>query len=163
MYRPGRIGYVGRGSRMGPHPGGHGRHGPPALPIVGLVVGGLLLFFVAGAIDFFPFFFPFFLFWMIPFFLVPALGLSVRGVAGLFEARPQEPADEGRREKELLEALARHGELTPARAALETSLGVAEADRILSGLAKDGHIEVRAREGRLEYALWDADRRELTA
>ena len=160
MYRPGRIGYVGRGSRMGPHPGGHGRHGPPAVPIVGLVVGGLFLFFVAGAIDFFPFFF---LLWMIPFLLVPALGLSVRSVAGLFEARPQEPADEGRREKELLEALARHGELTPARAALETSLGVAEADRILSGLAKDGHIEVRAREGRLEYALWDADRRELTA
>jgi hypothetical protein len=160
MYRPGRIGYVGRGSRMGPHPGGHGRHGPPAVPIVGLVVGGLFLFFVAGAIDFFPFFF---LLWMIPFFLVPALGLSVRSVAGLFEARPQEPADEGRREKEILEALARHGELTPARAALETSLGVAEADRILSGLAKDGHIEVRAREGRLEYALWDADRRELTA
>jgi hypothetical protein len=159
MYRPGRIGYVGRGSRMGPHPRGHGRHGPPALPIVGLVVGGLFLFFVAGAIDFFPFF----LFWMIPFFLVPALGLSVRSAAGLFEARPQEPADEGRREKELLEALARHGELTPARAALETSLGVAEADRMLSGLAKDGHIEVRAREGRLEYALWDADRRELTA
>jgi hypothetical protein len=128
------------------------------------VVGGLFLFFVAGAIDFFPFFFPFlFLFWMIPFFLVPALGLSVRSVAGLFEARAQEPADEGRREKELLEALARHGELTPARAALETSLGVAEADRMLSGLAKDGHIEVRAREGRLEYALWDADRRELTA
>ena len=160
MYRPGRIGYVGRGSRMGPHLGGHGRHGPPALPIVGLVVGGLFLFFVAGAIDFFPFFF---LLWMIPFFLVPALGLSVRSVAGLFEARPQEPADEGRREKELLEALARQGELTPARAALETSLGVAEADRMLSGLAKDGHIEVRAREGRLEYALWDADRRELTA
>jgi hypothetical protein len=160
MYRPGRIGYVGRESRMGPHPGGHGRHGPPAVPIVGLVVGGLFLFFVAGAIDFFPFFF---LLWMIPFFLVPALGLSVRSVAGLFEARPQEPADEGRREKEILEALARHGELTPARAALETSLGVAEADRILSGLAKDGHIEVRAREGRLEYALWDADRRELTA
>jgi hypothetical protein len=160
MYRPGRIGYMGRGSRMGPHPGGHGRHGPPAVPIVGLVVGGLFLFFVAGAIDFFPFFF---LLWMIPFFLVPALGLSVRSVAGLFEARPQEPADEGRREKEILEALARHGELTPARAALETSLGVAEADRILSGLAKDGHIEVRAREGRLEYALWDADRRELTA
>src|SRR5918995_4806737 len=96
MYRPGRIGYVGRGSRMGPHPGGHGRHGPPALPIVGLVVGGLFLFSVAGAIDFFPFFFPFFfLFWMIPFFLVPALGLSVRSVAGLFVGRPPGAAGEG--------------------------------------------------------------------
>ena len=160
MYGLGRMGYVGRGRRMGPHPGGHGRHGPPAVPIVGLVVGGLFLFSVAGAFDFFPFFF---LFWMILFFLVAALGLSVRSVAGHFEARPQEPADEGRREKEILEALARHGELTPTRAALETSLGVAEADRMLSGLAKDGHIEVRAREGRLEYALWDADRPELTA
>ena len=160
MYGPGRMGHVGVGRRMAPHPGGHGLRGPSGVPVVGLVVGGLFLFAVAGAFDFFPFFF---LIWMIPFFLVPALGLSVRSVASLFEARAREPADEGRKEKEVLEALARHGELTPARAALETSLGVAEADRVLSGLAKDGHREVRAREGRLEYALWDADRRELTA
>ena len=160
MYGPDRMGYVGRGRRMTPHPGGHGRHGPSAVPVVGLVVGGLFLFSVAGAVGSFPFFF---LFWMIPFFLVPALGLTVRGVAGLFEERERGPVDDGRKEKELLEALARHGELTPARAALETSLGVAEADRMLSGLAKDGHIEVRAREGTLGYALWDADRRELTA
>src|SRR5215210_3893521 len=160
MYGPGRMGYLGGGRRMAPHPGGRGS---PALAVVGLVVGGLFLFSAVGAFDFFPFFPFFFFFWMIPFFLVPALGLSVRGVAGLFEARAQRPVDEGRKEKELLEALARHGELTPARAALETSLGVAEADKMLSGLAKDGHIEVRASEGRLGYALWDADRRELTA
>jgi len=120
----------------------------------------LFLFSVAGAFDFFPFFF---FFWMIPFFLVPALGLSVRSVAVLFEVRAQRPVDEGRQEKELLGALARHGELTPARAALETSLSVAEADRMLSGLARDGRIEVHAREGRLGYALWDRDQRELTA
>lgn len=72
MYGPGRMGYVGRGRGMAPHPGGHGRHGPSAVAVVGLVVGGLFLFSVAGAFDFFPFFF---LFWMIPFFLVPALGL----------------------------------------------------------------------------------------
>jgi hypothetical protein len=150
MYGPGRMGYVGRGRGMA----------PPAHLVVGLVVGGMFLIFLVGAFDFFPFFF---LFWMIPFFLVPALGLSVRGVAGLFEARAQKPVDEGRKEKEVLEALARHGELTAARAALETSLSVAEADEMLSGLAKDGHIEVRAREGRLGYALWDTDRRELTA
>lgn len=156
MYGPGRMGYVGRGRGMGPHPGGHA---PPVHLVVGLVVGGIFLFFLVGAFDFFPFFF---LFWMIPFFLVPALGLSARSVAGLFEARAQKPVDEGRKEKEVLEALARHGELTAARAALETSLSVAEADEMLSGLAKDGHIEVRAREGRLGYALWDTDRRELT-
>jgi hypothetical protein len=128
--------------------------------VVGVVVGGLFLFLMAGAFDFFPFFF---FFWMIPFFLVSALGLYARGVAGLFEARARRPVDDGRREKELLAALARHGELTPTRAALETSLGVAEADRMLSGLAQDGHVEVRAREGRLGYALWEHDRGELTA
>ena len=159
MYGPVRMGYAGGGPRMGRRWGS--RHGPPARLVVGLVAGGMLLFLLAGAFEFFPFFFLFF--WMIPFFLVPALGLTVRGVAGLFEERERGPVDDGRKEKELLEALARHGELTPARAALETSLGVAEADRMLSGLAKDGHIELRAREGRLEYALWDADRRELTA
>jgi hypothetical protein len=157
MYGPGRMGYWGRGRGMGRHPGGHG---PPAVLVVGLVVGGLFLFSMAGAFDFFPFFF---FFWMIPFFLVPALGLYARGVAGLFEARARRPVDDGRREKELLAALARHGELTPARAALETSIGVAEADRMLSGLAQDGHVEVRAREGRLGYALWEHDRGELTA
>ena len=159
MYGPGRMGYLGRGRRMTSHPGGRGS---PALAVVGLVFGGLFLFSVAGAFDFFPFPF-FFFFWMVPFFLVPALGLSVRSVAGLLEARAQRPVDEGRKEKELLGALARHGELTPARAALETSLSVAEADRMLSELAKDGHIEVHAREGRLGYALWDRDQRELTA
>jgi hypothetical protein len=45
---------------------------------------------------------------------------------------------------------------------LETTLSVAEADRMLSELAKNGHIEVRAREGRLGYALWEHDQRELT-
>jgi len=141
---------------MGPF----GGPAPPALVVIALVVGGLFLFSVAG-----PFFhfFPFFLFfWVIPFFLVPALVLSVRSVALFLEGRARRPVDDGRKEKELLEALARHGELTPARAALETTLSVSEADRMLSGLAKDGHIEVRAREGRLGYALWDRDRRELT-
>ena len=141
---------------MGPF----GGPAPPALVVVALVVGGLFLFFVAG-----PFFhfFPFFLFfWVIPFFLVPALVFSVRSVALFLEGRARRPVDDGRKEKELLEALARHGELTPARAALETTLSVSEADRMLSGLAKDGHIEVRAREGRLGYALWEPDRRELT-
>jgi hypothetical protein len=140
-----------------------GPFGGPVSPalVMALVIGGLFLFSVAGPfLDFFLFFL---LFWAIPFFVVPALALSMRSVAHFVEGRARRPVDDGRKEKELLEALARHGELTPARAALETSLSVAEADGVLSGLAKDGHIEVRARDGRLGYALWDADRRELTA
>ena len=152
MYGPGRMGFW-RG-RMGLF----GGPAPPALLVIALVVGGLFLFSAVG-----PFFhfFPFFLFfWVFPFFLVPAFALTARSVARFVEG--WRPVDDGRKEKELLEALARHGELTPARAALETTLSVSEADRMLSALAKDGHIEVRAREGRLGYALWEPDRRELT-
>ena len=124
-------------------------------PLVLALVAGVLLFSaVGGAFHFFPFFL---LLWWVPFLLLPA----VRGVGEVFEARARRPVEGERKEKELLEALARWGELSPARAALETSLSVAEADRMLSGLAKDGHVEVRARDGRLGYSLWEHDRREL--
>lgn len=126
---------------------------------VGLVGVGLLL---VAFFHFWPLFFVFW--WVVPFFLLPALGFFVRGIASRVEGRPSQPpkVPEGHKEKELLEAIKRHGEITPAWAALETSLSVSEADRMLSELAKNGHIEVRAREGRLGYALWDRDRRELT-
>jgi hypothetical protein len=152
MYGPGRMSYAGRGWRPGP------RGGYAPFPVVGLAVGVMLFFLAVASFDFFPFFF----FWMIPFFLAPAIVLSVRGLAGLVEGRSGRALDKDLKEKELLEALARHGEITAARAALETSLSVAEADRMLSELAKDGHVEVRAREGRLGYTLWEQDRKELT-
>ncbi|CAA9417858.1 MAG: hypothetical protein AVDCRST_MAG03-2328 [uncultured Rubrobacteraceae bacterium] len=56
-------------------------------------------------------------------------------------------------ERRLLEAIDRHGEITPARAALEAALTVAEADRMLGGLAEKGHLEVRARDGKLVYSF----------
>jgi DNA-binding IclR family transcriptional regulator len=61
--------------------------------------------------------------------------------------------DAGRAERQLLEAIERHGEITPARAALETALTVAEADRMLGELAQKGYLEVHAREGRIFYSL----------
>ena len=64
---------------------------------------------------------------------------------------------EAAKEKELLEALRRRGELAVAGAALETSLTVEEADRMLSGLAFRGHLKVRAEYGRLFYSLWEGD------
>jgi hypothetical protein len=155
MYGVGRMGYAGSGWRPGPR-GGYA----PSFPAVGLAVGVMIFFFAVASFDFFPFIL--FFWWLIPFFLGPAIGLAARGVAGLVEARSRRPLDEERKEKELLEALARHGEITAAKAALETTLSVSEADRMLSGLAKDGHLEVRAREGRLGYALWEHDRLELT-
>jgi hypothetical protein len=152
MYGPGRMGYAGGGWR----PGSRGGYAP--FPAIGLAVGAMIFFLALASFDYFPFFF----FWMIPFFLAPAIVLSVRGLAGLVEGRSGRALDRDLKEKELLEVLARHGEVTAARAALETSLSVAEADRMLSELAKDGHVEVRACEGRLGYALWEQDRSELT-
>ncbi len=158
MYGRGMMGYAGGRRAMAPY----GRPFPPRFG-VGLVVGVLFLFFVAGpAFDFFPFFL---LIWVVPFLLVPAFAAVARGLVGLAEARTRERAGrvtaQESKERELLGALARRGELSPALAALETSLAVAEADRMLSELAKSGHLEVRAREGRLVYALWEQDRRQL--
>ena len=67
------------------------------------------------------------------------------------------PVAEAAKEKELLEALRRRGRLTVAGVALETSLTVEEADRMLSALAAKGHLEVRVEHGRLLYALWERD------
>jgi protein tyrosine kinase modulator len=70
---------------------------------------------------------------------------------------PRAPVTQAAKEKELLEALRRRGRLTVAGVALETSLTVEEADRMLSGLAAAGHLEVRVEHGRLLYALWEGD------
>jgi hypothetical protein len=90
--------------------------------------------------------------WMI----FPAFGLLVRGIAGLSEGKTELPAGNGR-ERELLEALREHGELTPAQAAMETSLSVTEADRMLKELAEGGHLDVRVRGGGLFYSLWERE------
>jgi hypothetical protein len=83
----------------------------------------------------------------------PAFALLVRGVAELSEGRGRSRPAESR-ERELLRALRERGELTPTRAAMETSLSVAAADEMLRELAEGGHLEVRVRGGALFYALW---------
>jgi capsular polysaccharide biosynthesis protein len=85
---------------------------------------------------------------------------SVRtiGEAGAPAVPPVDPSEAERiKEKELLEALVRCGKLTAVEAALETSLSVEEADRMLSELAVKGHLEVTVEHGRLHYALWEPD------
>jgi hypothetical protein len=102
-------------------------------------------------------FFPFFpLVWVFPFLAMRAMWMtSARSRHVLSRETPAVPG----KEQELLEALERRGEITAARAALETSLSVAEADERLSRLAENGHVQVHAREGSLAYSLWDMDRR----
>jgi hypothetical protein len=86
--------------------------------------------------------------------LFPAFALLVRGIAGLSEG-PEEPAVANAGERELLEALQRRGELTPAQAAMETSLTVDQADKMLEDLAAKGHLDVKVRGGGLFYELWE--------
>lgn len=64
----------------------------------------------------------------------------VRGIAGISEAKTELSPDNGK-ERELLEALRARGELTSAQVAMETSLTVAEADKMLKELTEGGHLE----------------------
>jgi hypothetical protein len=90
--------------------------------------------------------------------IFPAFGLLVRGIAGLSEGEGRAGLPAGNsRERELLEALREHGELSPAQAAMETSLSVTEADRMLKELAEGGHLDVRVRGGGLFYSLWERE------
>jgi hypothetical protein len=89
----------------------------------------------------------------------PAFGLLVRGLAST-SAHPSKPraprVTKDDEERELLEALRKHRELSPVLAATETSLSVARADAMLRGLAEGGHLEARVRGGGLSYALWES-------
>ena len=53
------------------------------------------------------------------------------------------------------------GSITSAEAAMETSLTVSEADKILSELAAGGHLQVESSEGTLFYRLPDRRTPEL--
>jgi hypothetical protein len=124
--------------------------------IIPVAIAGVLLLTLAQGLWWLIFAFG----WMI----FPAFGLLVRGIAGLSES-PAEPTAANARERELLEALQGRGELTPAQAAMETSLTVSEADEMLKNLASKGHLDVKVRGGGLFYGLWEdgsgARKREL--
>jgi capsular polysaccharide biosynthesis protein len=74
-------------------------------------------------------------------------------------APPADPNEAERsKEKELLQALGRCGKLTAVEAALETSLSVEEANRILFDLAAKGQLEVTVEHGKLLYSFWGEHR-----
>lgn len=126
---------------------------PKAQAVTGAVTGGLILLAAALLLAFTSFWWLIFIFgWAV----FPAFGVFARGVAGLVDTRSEPPAANAR-ERELLQALQRKGELTPAQAAMETSLTVNEADKMLEDLAAKGHLDVRVRGGGLFYGLWETD------
>jgi hypothetical protein len=86
-------------------------------------------------------------------FVIPAaifFGLAARDLQKQQHALPRPD----NKERELLSAIRDNGgSITPAEAAMETSLTVREADGMLSELAGAGHLAVESRDGALFYAL----------
>lgn len=127
---------------------------PKAQAVTGVITGGLILLAAATVLLALPN-----MWWLIFIFgwaVFPAFGVFARGVAGLVDSDSgrDETSPAGDRERELLEAIREHGEITPAQAAMNTSLTVSEADGMLKELAEGGHLDVRVRGGGLFYALW---------
>jgi len=126
---------------------------PRAQAVTGVVTGGLILLAAALLIAFTHFWWLIFVFgWAV----FPAFGVFARGVAGLVETRSV-PLPKNSKERELLDTLREHEEITPTRAAMETSLTVEEADGMLRELAAKGHLDVRVRGGGIFYGLWRAE------
>jgi hypothetical protein len=127
--------------------------------IVGLVTLLLVLAVLTSSHAVFPFFplipVVLFFFWMRMIGRTTAWRRDPPAIGPLIGDPPALPPNGIDKEKELLQVLGRHEEITATRAALETSLSVAEAEEMLSRLANDGHLRVSANEGRLVYALWD--------
>jgi ATP/maltotriose-dependent transcriptional regulator MalT len=61
------------------------------------------------------------------------------------------------KEKELLRALEERGEITPAAAAMRTSLTIEEASKMLDKLVAKGHMQVLNQDGVLAYTLFGKD------
>ncbi len=66
-----------------------------------------------------------------------------------------------RKEQEILGVLEEGGSLTPAAAAMRTSLTVDEASKMLDGLARKGHLVTQTEGGIVSYALAGYRRQEL--
>jgi hypothetical protein len=100
---------------------------------VGLTAGNLVPFFV---------------------FMFPASVLLALGLSKLEHQRRKAISPKVSRERELLSVMRdNRGSITPAEAAMETSLTVSEADKMLSKLAAGGHLRVESNEGALVYSL----------
>ena len=116
---------------------------------IGLIIATVMIVMTTGAaITGFPF----------------VLGAAVMFGLGANEMRKQrsplpKPAS---KERELLSAIRDNGgSITPAEAAMETSLTVREADKMLSELAGGGHVAVESMGGALFYSLPSREDRAL--
>ncbi len=95
---------------------------------------------------------------LVPFFvfMFPASVLLALGLSRLQQQRRKAVSPRVGKERELLSAMRNNsGNITPAEAAMDTSLTVIEADKTLSELAAGGHLQVESSESTLIYRLPD--------
>ena len=93
---------------------------------------------------------------LVPFFvfMFPASVLLALGLSRLEQQKRKAVSPRVSKERELLSAMRnKTGSITPAEAAMETSLTVSEADKMLSELTAGGHLQVESSEGTLLYRL----------
>lgn len=88
------------------------------------------------------------------------ISLVALGAGGPIALRERDGLRARDGERQLLDALAERGQLTPMTAALRTSLNLEEAAGMLDDLAVKGHVEARTRDGVLAYGLREKDRLE---
>lgn len=86
-------------------------------------------------------------------FVIGAAACLGWGIPQIVKNKKELPATD-KNERELLSAIRENdGSITPAEAAMETSLTVREADAMLSELASGGHLAVESEDGSLVYSL----------
>jgi DNA-binding CsgD family transcriptional regulator len=88
--------------------------------------------------------------------IVPVLGAIIPLALAVLERSDLKLGrsdDKKGKERELLEALAARGEITPITAAMRTSLTVDEASKMLDELAGKDHLTPQAEDGVMAYAL----------
>lgn len=88
--------------------------------------------------------------------IVPVLGAATPLALAILDRLVPElrgPGGKGAKERELMVTLAGWGEVTPAAAAMRTSLTVEEAAKMLDELAGKGHLKLRTEGGIMVYSL----------
>jgi DNA-binding CsgD family transcriptional regulator len=97
------------------------------------------------------------LWWIVP-ILGAAVPLALAVLLDKSGSVPKKLDVKKNKEKELLEALAERGELTPTTAAMRTSLTVDEASKMLHELAGKGHLKLQTEDGIVAYLFPEHDR-----
>jgi DNA-binding CsgD family transcriptional regulator len=98
--------------------------------------------------------------WWLVLLCVAAVPIVLTIVPSLLDrpGRRSKGLDKKGKERELLGALAERGELTPATAAMWTSLTVEEASKMMDELAGKGYLKLQAGDGVMAYALRERGR-----